>query len=123
MNINISRIPQKYPSKLSQASNATISYEGRLTAFVKAIFNQVVSSGTRENYANHNADLIIWIYEKYEWREALVRYCMVERLITEEAEGKKYIRAICKYAIKAINRNDDNCPILLEKMTLNLFSH
>ena len=84
---------------------------------------RVVSSGTNTNYANHNADLILWIYKKYEWREALVRYCMGERLITDEDEVKKAIRATCKDALKAINRNDDNCPILLEKMTFNLFSH
>ena len=33
------------------------------------------------------------------------------------------MRATCKDALKAINRNDDNFPILLEKMTFNLFSH
>ena len=64
--------------------------------------NQVVYSGKQENYANHNADLILWIYEKYEYREALVRYCMVERLIPEEAEGKKAIRATCDWTIDLI---------------------
>ena len=48
---------------------------------------------------------------------------MGECLITDEDEVKKAIRATCKDALKAINRNDDNCPILLEKMTFNLFSH
>ena len=108
---------------LSQASNAIVAYEGCLTAVVKAILNQVLSSGTQENYANHNSDLILWIYENYEWREALVRYFMDECLITDKAEVKKAIRATCKDALKAINRNDDNCPILLEKMTFNLFYH
>ena len=82
-----------------------------------------MSSGTQENYANHNDDLILWFYNKYECREALVRYCMGECLITDEDEVKKAIHATCKDALKAINRNDDNCPILLEKMTFNLFSH
>ena len=108
---------------LSQASNIIISYEGRSTAVVKAILNQVVSSGTQANYANQNADLILWIYEKDEWREALLRDWMVERLITAEAEGKESMRAASKDALNAINRNDDNCPILLKKMTFNLFSH
>ena len=48
---------------------------------------------------------------------------MVERLITAKAEGKKAMRATCKDAINAMNRNDDNCPILLAKMTFNIFSH
>ena len=48
---------------------------------------------------------------------------MVERLITSEDEQKKAMQATCKYLIKAINRNDDNCPILMEKITFDLFSH
>ena len=108
---------------LSQASNSVISYEVRPTAVVKAVLSQVVSSGTRTNYANHHAYLILWIYEKGEWREALLRDWMVERLITAKAEGKKAMRATCKDAINAMNRNDDNCPILLAKMTFNILSH
>ena len=107
----------------SQASNAIAAYEGCPTLVVKAILNQVVSSGTQENYSNHNVDLILWIYEKDERREALLRDWLVERLITSEAEGKKSMRANRKAALKSINRNDHNCPILLEKMTFGLFSH
>ena len=106
-----------------QASNAIVAYEGRSTAIVKAILNQVFSSGTQANYANHNADLILWIYEKDEWRKALRRYWMVERLVTAKAEGNKSMRATCNDAINAININDYNCPILLNKMTFNIFSH
>ena len=56
---------------LSQSINAIIAYEGHPTAVVEATLNQVVSSGTKSNYANHNDDLILWIYEEDEWREAL----------------------------------------------------
>ena len=108
---------------LSQSSNCITTYESPLTAVVEAILNQVVFSGTQANYANHNADLILWIYEKDEWREALLRNWMVERLINAEAEGMKSMRATCKYLLNAININDDNCPTLLEKMTFNLLSH
>ena len=48
---------------------------------------------------------------------------MVERLITDEAEGMKAMRATCKDVLKVININHDNCPILQEKMTSNLLSH
>ena len=48
---------------------------------------------------------------------------MVERLITVESEGKKAMRATCKDAINAMNINCDDCPILLAKMTFNIFSH
>ena len=108
---------------MSQARNAIVAYEGCPTAVFEAIFNQVVSLSTQENYASYNSDLILWIYEKGEWREALLSYWMVERLITVEDEGKKAMCATYKDVIKEINRNYDNCPILLEKMTFNLFSH
>ena len=48
---------------------------------------------------------------------------MVERLITDEDEGKKAIHTTCKAAFKAIKRNDDNCPIITEKLKFNIFSH
>ena len=48
---------------------------------------------------------------------------MVGRLVNVEAEGSKLMCANCKAVLRAININDDNCPILLEKMTFNLFSH
>ena len=50
-------------------------------------------------------------------------YWMVERLITAKAEGKKAMRATCKADITAITGIDDNCPILLEKMTFSILSH
>ena len=49
-----------------QAINSIIAYEGRPNAFINTILNKVVSSGTQENYADHNSDLILWIYEKDE---------------------------------------------------------
>ena len=49
---------------LSQAIIAIIAYEGHALAVAKAILSQVVSSGTWKNYANHNAGLILWVYEK-----------------------------------------------------------
>ena len=48
---------------------------------------------------------------------------MVDHIITSEYEGNKVMRATYKSERKSINRNDDNCPILLEKMKFDLFSH
>ena len=47
-----------------------------LNEVVEAILNQVDYSGMQENYANHNVDLILWIYDKDEWREASLRDCV-----------------------------------------------
>ena len=48
---------------------------------------------------------------------------MVEHIITSEAEENKFMHATCKAALKSVNRNGDNCPILMEKMTFNILSH
>ena len=48
---------------------------------------------------------------------------MVELVVTAESKGRKAMRATCKYAINAINSNNDKYPILLKNMTFNIFSH
>ena len=70
-------------------SQAIVAYEGRPTALVESILSQVVSSGTQGNYANHNVNLILWIYKREGWREELMRYWMVEQLIAAEEKEKK----------------------------------
>ena len=90
---------------------------------MEAIVYQVVAKGTQGNYINHNMDLILWIYDKEDWREEFLKDWMVERLNEVEDNGRKVMREICKEALKAINRSDDNCTIVLVKMTFNIFSH
>ena len=48
---------------------------------------------------------------------------MVVRLIAAEEKGEKETRATCRAALEEINRSDDDCPIVLEKMTFNVFYH
>ena len=48
---------------------------------------------------------------------------MVERLISAEEKGEKENRATCKAALEEFIISDNNCPIVLEKMTFNVFSH
>ena len=64
-------------------SQAIIAYEGLPTAVVESILSQVVSSGNQGNYAYHNVNLVLWIYEREEWRGELLRQWMVDRLIAE----------------------------------------
>ena len=104
-------------------SQAVVAYEGRPTAVVESILIQVVSSGTQVNYANHNIDLVLWMYRREEWREGLLRDWMVERLIAAEEKGKKEMCATCKAALEEVNRIDDYCPIMLEKLIFNVSSH
>ena len=70
-------------------SQAIVAYEIRPTAVVESIWSQVVSSGTQGNYAYHNVEPVLWIYERDEWREELLRDWMVERLFAADKKGKK----------------------------------
>ena len=80
-------------------SQSIVAYKVHLTAVVESILSQVVSSGTQGNYAYHNVNLVLWIYEREEWREELLRDWMVERLIAAEEKGKKETRATFKSAL------------------------
>ena len=48
---------------------------------------------------------------------------MVERIISAKEKGKKETRVSCKYDLEEVNRSDNNYPIVLEKLTFNVFSH
>ena len=69
---------------LDNLSQSIVAYEGRPTAIVESILSQVVSSGTQSNYAYHDVDIVLWIYDREEWREELLRDWMVERSIASE---------------------------------------
>ena len=70
-------------------SQAIFAYEGHLTAVVVSMLSQFMSSVTQGNYAYHNVDLVLWVYDREEWREELMRDWMVERLIAVKEKGEK----------------------------------
>ena len=47
---------------------------------------------------------------------------MMERLIATEEKGNKEKRDTCKSALEDINRSNKKCPIVIQKMTFNIFS-
>ena len=55
--------------------------------------------------------------------EELLREWMVENLIAAKEKDKKEMSATCKYALEEFNRSYDNFPIVLDKMTFNVFPH
>ena len=50
------------------------------------------------------------MYEREEWKEELLRYWMVERLIAAEEKGKKETRATCKAALEEVNKKRRQLP-------------
>ena len=96
-------------------SQAIVAYDGRPTAVVESTLSHVASSGTQGNYNKHITDLIIWIYERGEWREELLRDWMVERLISAKEEDKKETHVTCKADLEEVNKSNNNFPIVIEK--------
>ena len=48
---------------------------------------------------------------------------MVERIIASKEKGKKEINATFKATLEEVNESDDNCSIVLKKITFDVFSH
>ena len=55
--------------------------------------------------------------------EELLRYWMVERLIAAEEKGKKEMNDTYKDALEELNRSSNNSPIVIQRMTFNVFPH
>ena len=119
-------------SNSSSSNNAIIAYQGRPSAAVEQIMKQIVSKNSDTLYRNNNIILILWLYGNEELREEVLRDWMVEKLhrtVNEDdatdasRKNRPAARAACKEALMNINKVDDNCPIILKKLTFNLFSH
>jgi len=111
-------------------SDALVSYQGRPTNAVENIMRKIVADNSAICYRNSNITFILWIYDNEEIREEFLHDWMVNQLIDAEAEdnilcskNRKHVRAVCRAALESINKNDDNCPIVLSKLCFNLFSH
>ena len=109
-----------------------IPYQGRPTHAVEQIMKRVVAVNSNTSYRNNNIILILWLYDNEEYREDVLRDWMVERLdratSSDQAtngtrRSRPAVREVCRKALDDINKADDNCPILLNKLTFNLFSH
>ena len=48
---------------------------------------------------------------------------MVERLIAAEEKEKKETSATCEDSLEELNISSDNFPIVIEKLTFNVFPH
>ena len=107
---------------------AIVPYAGRPTTVVQEIMNKFVSSRSVTRYTNENVLLMVWLFD--EDAEMYLHDWIVERMVKahetdEEAstQQRKHLRAVCKEALANVNKIDNNCPIILEKITFNVFSH
>ena len=113
-------------------TQAIIPYQGRPTEAVEQIMRRVVSHNSSVSYRNNNIIFLLWLYDNEETREELLQDWMVEKMdravSLDEASDRSRrsrpaVRRVCKQALDNINKTDKNCPIVLTKLTFNLFSH
>ena len=87
---------------------------------------RVVASKSESKYKNENTTFILWLYVNQDLREEFIQDWFVTQLIQKEAieankKGCKNTRSICKLALDEMNKTDINSPIILQKITFNLF--
>ena len=109
-------------------NNAIVACQGRPANVVEQIMKRVVASNSESKYKNDNTTFILWLYVNQDLREEFLQDWFVTQLtdkyvIDENTKGRKNMRAICKLALDGMNKTDSNSPIILQKITFNLFSY
>lgn len=82
----------------------------------------IVAKNSSNKYDAENVKLLLWLYNDEKLREEILRDSLVDSL-NEASPSERDMRKICKIALNAVEKGADNCPILLQKLTFNIFSH
>ena len=91
-----------------------------------------VAENSNTSYRNNSILLMMWIYNNEELREEVLHDWMVEQMnrvdsLDQATNGTRRncptVRQAYKKALHDINKADNNCPIILCKLTFNMFSH
>ena len=115
-------------------SEAIIPYRQAPTTEVQQIMRRIVADSSFGNYNNHNTNFVIWLYKNEELREETLRDCFLEKIYEAEREDsvsnrsphhrRSAVRLVIKNALQNISKEDKtSCPIMLQKISFNLFSH
>lgn len=113
-------------------STAIIPYQGKPTLAVQSIMKEIVADRSKTRYNNENLLLLMWLFDDESLREPLIFDWALERMIKADdrdknegrnAAKRRALRAECRSLLEAVNKDDHNSPIVLEKLTFNVFSH
>ena len=120
-------------NNVNNNNSALVLREGAPTAAVEEIMRSIVSNRSSSGYDNQNTAFIMWLYDDHNLCEVVLRDWMVERLHVAKREDdinsstkKQRInqRMTCKQALHSIKKGDKTTyPIVLEKVSFNIFSH
>ena len=109
-------------------NNAIVAYQGRPTNVYEKVMKRVVESKSESKYKNDDTTFILWLYDNQDLGIFFLHNWFVTQLIQKEAiyentKGRKNKRAKCKLALYGMKKTDSNYPIILQKITFNLFSY
>eukprot|EP00957_Ditylum_brightwellii_P097208 7403541-Ditylum_brightwellii.AAC.1 len=112
----------------SNTVTALEQYQGATTAAMRNIMKNVVVDKLEEQYTNKNITLLLWLYDDASLRDELLCDTFVDELhaMAEANAGTKRrpkMQHVCKKLLSAIQQGEDNCPLMLQKMTFNIFLH
>ena len=110
------------------ASRAIVAFEGEATSSVQKIMANVVTETSGERYNGENITFLLWLFNDDTFREELLHDWFYENMILAEKEDeekdiKRTMRAVCKNALEGVRKGASNCPVILSKLTFNVFSH
>ena len=120
------------PNIPAQAISALVLYDNiDQTNEVTEIMGRVVSATSIIKYNNENKTFIFWIHRSDVMiRELLLEEWMIVKLDTAKAldieRGKALMpemRKVCKEVLGAVQKGENNCPIILQSLTFNIYSH
>ena len=113
----------------NQSSNAIIAYDNGPTDHVRGIMKAAVAENTADKYLGYNSLFLIWLYEKEELREELLLDVVVDKLhVAKKVDDHKNdsnmsaMKKVCKEALQNTRRELKNSPVLLDKLTFNVYS-
>lgn len=113
----------------NQSSNAIIAYDNGPTDHVRGIMKAAVAENTADKYLGYNSLFLIWLYDKEELREELLLDVVVDKLhVAKKVDDHKNdsnmsaMKKVCKEALQNTRRELKNSPVLLDKLTFNVYS-
>ena len=107
---------------LSQATNSLVAYEGLPSNEVCSIMRHIVAKNSTEKYNLKNVKLLLWLYNEEDLREEVLWDSFMDRL-NEASSSLRDMRKVYKEALHVVEKGANNCPIMLQKLSFNIFLH
>ena len=115
----------------NSVSEAIVPYAGKPSSNVQDILNNYVAKSSLKMYDRSNIRLILYLFDidpemflhSSFLDDALEADDLDFALGWKEKGRRDNLRDLCKKRLEIVNKHDKNCPLILQKVTFNVFSH